>query len=197
MNILIADDHRLFRSGICALVQGALPLVQVKHASSLEEIEKHLQSSISFQLMLIDLTMPGMEGVKSIRKLAELSSAPLMVVSAEESPATIQACMQAGASGYVPKSESPEIMIQAMNSILAGGIYTPIEARHHKAIKINFRQEKILCCLAKGYSNRQIAEELELTEGTVKQYVSGILKLLNVDNRTQAGAKAKELLCLD
>jgi DNA-binding NarL/FixJ family response regulator len=197
MYILIADDHRLFRSGICALVQDAFPDVQVKHASSLEEVEEHMKSEISFQLMLIDLSMPGMAGARSIRKLSKLSSAPLMVVSAEESPSTIQACMQAGASGYVPKSASPEIMIQAMNSILVGGQYTPTEARHHKALKINFRQEKILCCLAKGYSNRQIAEQLELTEGTVKQYVSGILKLLNVDNRTQAGAKAKELLCLD
>lgn len=196
MNILIADDHGLFRAGIRTLIEDTVPDVQVECAESLSDIETHLASSISFQLILVDLSMPGMLGVSSIRRLVKLSPAPLMVVSAEESPTTMRACMRAGASGYVPKSADSELMVKAIQSILAGGQYTPEEALHHKPLNINYSQEKILNCLAEGKSNRQIAEQLKLTEGTVKQYVSGVLRLLDVDNRTQAGAKAKQLLGL-
>jgi len=197
MYILIADDHELFRAGFRTLVEDVIPDVQVICAESLTDIEKHLASSIPFQLILVDLSMPGMLGISSIRKLVSQSPAPLMVVSAEESPATIRACMQAGASGYVPKSTDSKLMSQAIQSILTGGQYTPMEMRHHKPLKINYRQEKILSCLAEGKSNREIAEQLKLTEGTIKQYVSGVLRLLDVDNRTQAGAKAKQLLGLN
>ena len=148
-------------------------------------------------LIMLDLNMPGMEGVASIQALArQYPDIPILVVSAEESPTTIQACIQAGAAGFVGKSSDMQIMKKAIQCLLAGGQFIPASAQKHRPINCTHQQEKIMRMLIDGRSNLDIAKVLHLTEGTVKQYVSGILTLLNVDNRTQAAAKARQVLGL-
>lgn len=197
MNILIADDHNLFREGISSLIKNAMPDAQLICVESLADIEVQLKSATHYHIILVDLSMPGMHGVRSIRKLAEQTTSPLLVISAEESPETMQACMSAGASGYLPKSSDTDLMLQTIQSLLAGGQYMSAEARKHKPFKISHRQEEVLMCIAEGKSNREIADVLNITEGTVKQYVSVLLRMLDVDNRTRAAAKAKKLLGLN
>ncbi len=197
MVFLIADDHDLFLSGLQSLLQDAFPNAQIKSVSSLSAVHKELASPTPFQLVLIDLFMPGMQGAASIRQLTQMSpTTPVIVVSAEDSPLTIQTCLTAGASGYVPKSSESDTIIQAITSVIAGGQFSPPSVRNHPLLNISHRQEEILICIAEGKTNREISEALDITEGTVKQYVSSLLKMLDVDNRTRAAAKANKILGL-
>jgi len=197
MVFLIADDHDLFLSGLQSLLQDAFPSAQIISVSSLSAVHQELAMPTKFQLVLIDLFMPGMQGAASIRQLTQLSpTTPIIVVSAEDSPLTIQTCLTAGASGYVPKSSESNTIIQAITSVIAGGQFSPPSVRNHPLLNISHRQEEILICIAEGKTNREISEALDITEGTVKQYVSHLLKMLDVDNRTRAAAKASKILGL-
>ncbi|RMG90554.1 MAG: DNA-binding response regulator [Zetaproteobacteria bacterium] len=145
--------------------------------------------------MLIDLNMPGMQGVLSIRRLAEeYPDVKMLVVSANESPMVMRACLQAGCNGYLTKSAKPSVMLSAIDLVLKGGAYIPREAFTAKPWKFSARQEQLLIQLATGLSNREIAQALGLSEGTVKQYMFALMRQLGVSNRTQACLKAREIL---
>ena len=200
MKILIADDHGLFRDSMAVWLQRCDEHSLVKFAYDWDSLHAQLPSNPD--LILVDLHMPGMEGVLSIARLhAETPETPLLVVSANENPDVIEACLRAGASGYVPKASSGEEILRAVRAIMSGHRYRPVSVIKSKTkdmlLTLSERQRDILMQLASGSSNRAIAESLSLTEGTVKQYVSQLLDILNVDNRTQAGILARELLGFD
>jgi len=197
MNILIADDHGLFREGLRSLLETAHANYQVECASTYSEIEAAIASRTRYRLILLDLHMPGMRGIESVKYLRESSpDSPILIVSADESPETVHQCLDTGAIGYLTKSSDVETMNEAIVCALAGRKYIPEQALKHRPALLNHRQRQILALLHEGKSNREISEQLGLSEGTVKQYVSRLLTMLDVDNRTQAGMKAKELLGL-
>ncbi len=173
--------------------------LQVDFADSLASVAAALERS-AYDLIMIDLGMPGMQGVVSIQQVcSQAGGVPLLVVSADERPQVIRHCIDAGAAGYVTKSSPGGQILQAVRELLAGGCYAPVGYRHQESPlqSLSDKQKRILACLAEGLSNRAIAERMCLSEGTVKQYVTRILQTLDVDNRTQAGLKAKELLGID
>ncbi len=197
IKILLADDHGLFRDSMAVWLQrlsaDGRKHIDIDFSSSFDEVAGHL-SKQRYDLILLDLNMPGMEGVISVRHFAALAAnTPIVVVSADDNQTTIRACMDAGIAGYVTKSSDGETILQALRQVLAGQSCFPA-LPNGELPRLNEKQQKILSLIIKGNSNRAISEQLHLTEGTVKQYVSQLLDILDVDNRTQAAKKARELL---
>ena len=204
LNILVADDHALVRGGLSLLIGMAKPGSQVIEANSLERAKELLSQSSSIDLMLLDLMMPGMQGIDGISSLSsEWAGIPIIIVSATEDANTIRQSLAAGAMGYIPKSSEPNVTISAIKLVLDGGIYIPphvlsqssdtdsgksaLGTEAEKGI-LSRRQLEVLRLIQSGKSNNAIAEELGLSTGTVKMHVSGIFKKLKVSNRTEAVA---------
>lgn len=212
MRILIGDDHLLFREGLRRLLEQLGEGTVFADASTFDEVIAIVESGEDFDLVLIDLQMPGWPGFSGIEQLCTMAAdTPVVVVSASENQSDVRASLDSGASGYIPKSSSVKIMLSALNLVLAGGIYLPpsvIGADTAAAASggvgevsrnigggahmLTQRQWEVLNCLREGKSNKQIAYELGLSEGTVKIHVTAIFKTLGVKNRTQAVIVASE-----
>ncbi|RMF07680.1 MAG: DNA-binding response regulator [Alphaproteobacteria bacterium] len=207
MHVLIADDHGLFREGCKLLLQELDPKASIAEASDFNEVQEILKSQNDFDLILLDLKMPGLGEIEGLRRTRELAPAtPIVVVSALEDPYYAQRVMSSGAAGYIPKSANHSVIFNAIKLILAGGHYVPPDLMSSTGTKkpnlgdakpgkrfvddvekvLTPRQLDVMRHLAKGDSNKKIAEKLGLSEGTVKVHVAAILKALNAANRTQA-----------
>jgi len=197
VKILLADDHGLFRDSMAVWLNQYTQQVQVEFAFDWDSLVDVLDTS--FDLIMLDLDMPGMDGAASIDTLKNTRpEIPILVVSANQETQTINACLNAGASGYITKAGSGEEILEAVATVLRGETYRPPASRQNEKAQItetlSNKQIKILAHLAKGDSNKKIAEKMFLSEGTVKQYVSQLLRILCVDNRTQAGNRARQIL---
>ena len=171
--------------------------IQFDFADTYESVKSQLQGRHDYRLVMLDLGMPGMQGVLSIQELSELAGeCPVLIVSADESGAAVRSAMEAGAAGYVRKSASGEEILDAVRTVINGEAYFPDDLSMTGSLvnQLSHKQRQLLALLAEGNSNKEISEKLFLSEGTVKQYVSQLFRLLDVDNRTQAGIRARELL---
>jgi DNA-binding NarL/FixJ family response regulator len=211
MRVLLIDDHPLFREGLKGLLMGLEPTVQVEQAGSVEAAEA--LSGQVFELVLMDLNMPGSQGMAALsRTKALFEAAAVVVVSGDESPETIQRAIQHGAAGYVPKTTDPSVTIQALRLVLAQGTYLPPEALRQPGAspdspatpptpapapnwpqELSPRQLAVLRCLLQGKPNKVIAREIGIAEGTVKAHLWAVYQLLGVNNRAQAMYRAHEL----
>ncbi len=202
--LLIADDHPLFLEALEHRLQGLDAPVEIHKAGSLDEVLAIFDREVGITLAIVDLVMPGMDGLEGLKKLKQHGTGvPVVVVSATESQARIREAIQQGVSGYIPKSASSEEFLEALQQVLAGGIYMPPQlwARAEDIdpdgeYKLSNRQREILELMADGLSNKLIADRLSLKEGTVKIHVSATLKSLNARNRTHAVRRARELKIL-
>lgn len=205
MQILVADDHQLFLDGIGHILNKLDADVVITESTRADEAIEILESGQAFDLILVDLSMPGMDGMSILQRMHERGVwLPLVVVSAEEEVRTIKSALDAGALGFIPKAHSSQQMLTALNAILDGEIYIPSdierqienlenrrlprEADNNDALRasgITKRQYDVLQLLAKGYSNKQIATSLFLTEHTVKAHISALLTALRACNRTE------------
>lgn len=197
MKILLADDHGLFRDSMSVWLKQLDSAFSFDFADSYQSAKTFLEATHDYKLVMLDLGMPEMQGIISIKSLCSLAnSIPVLIVSADESGNTIQSAMDAGASGYVPKSSSGEKILDAVKNVMNGKLYFPTGLKKSDSLlnKFNDKQQQLLSLLAEGNSNKEISKKLFLSEGTIKQYVSQIFRILDVDNRTQAGLKAREIL---
>lgn len=196
MRILIIDDHQLFIDGIHHIVERLDKEVEVIDANRAETAIEILESGQAFDLVLIDLSMPGMDGMSILQRMHERKTwLPLVVISAEEDARRIRAVLDAGALGFIPKSHNSQQMLSALHSVLEGDIYIPadiekkinmLESRRSSVDHlITKRQYEVLELLAKGYSNKQIAASLFLTEHTVKAHIAALFSALQASNRTE------------
>ncbi len=202
MRVLIADDPPMVRDALARTVQQLAPSVDVSQAADSDGLMKLLQETAA-DLALVDLNMPGMDGVAGVRRVrAAAPLLPLVVASGQDDPATIRAVLAAGAAGFVPKTSSSEVLLQALHIVLAGGVFVPPQALADlqagvpppaDATGLTPRQRDVLRGLLKGAPNKVIARELGLTEGTVKIHIAGILRTLQVHNRTEAVVRAREM----
>ena len=217
MKILLADDHALIRSGFrseLSALAGTVDFVEAWDAASLRRM---FEQNRDLDLALVDLTMPGMLGAQSIAALrCDFPVVPLIVVSGLDGAREVHAVLSAGASGYIPKSAGAQVMIQAIKLVLAGGQYLPpqlmqafADSASDPAAKVSTsgpeateparlellspRQKEVFALLAKGLSNKMIARQLDITEGTVKSHVATIFDVLHVHNRVSAVAEARIL----
>jgi DNA-binding NarL/FixJ family response regulator len=211
MQILLIDDHALFRSGLKFLLSDLDEGLVFAEAATLKEAE--LRNHQQFDLILLDWNLPGHRGESTLARVRELfTEATVVILSGEEDPALVRKAVDLGASGFIPKSSLPIVMVSALRLVLAGGIYLPAEllfqsqaprqAAQNLGIDapvfnplsfLSERQKQALMLAVKGKSNKEISRELEVSEGTVKQHLSTAFRLLNVSNRTEAVYAVAEL----
>lgn len=203
MQILIVDDHQLFRSGLCYLLEGLNENLRFLEADSCEQAIR-LASTETIDLVLLDLRLPGTPGLEGLALIKEQFHCSVVVVSAVDDPETIRQAISLGAGGYIPKTSSPEVMIAALRLVLSHGIYLPpcvldnfpgeaVETRseeesHGRALveQLSERQLDVLIKAAQGKPNKVIARDLHIAEGTVKAHLSACYRALEVENRTEA-----------
>ncbi|MDM1707769.1 response regulator [Thiopseudomonas alkaliphila] len=202
-NILIADDHPLFREAICGVIQAGFPGAHLVEAEDLDTAMSLIQEQEDFDLILLDLNMPGMQGLNGLVNLRnEAPTIPVVIVSAEQDKHIVLQAVTYGAVGFITKSTPREQMTAALEQVLSGHIYLPAdiiraEASQRRAPKessippellqaLTRKQLQVLERMTKGESNKQIAYNLDIAETTVKAHVSAILRRLNVHNRVQA-----------
>jgi len=197
LKILLADDHALFRDGLRLVLAGVDADLQIVEATDYPEALSVASSEKGLDLALVDLSMPGMDRFSGLSALCDrLQEVPVVVVSANESNEDVRRAMACGASGYIPKALDSEVIRVALKRVLSGGTYLPPsmvgwekETPPTKILpppRLTPRQHDVLGYVARGFSNKKIATELELAEGTVKLHVAALLKTLGVNNRTEA-----------
>jgi DNA-binding NarL/FixJ family response regulator len=209
---LVADDHPLFREAICLLLAQLTKDPVCREAASLEEVEALLDAEEPFDMILLDLKMPGSEVLSGLGSLRQrVPQTPIVIVSHFDDDAVIEEGLASGAVGYIPKSLPRDQILEALGTVLAGGVYLPrgVEQRIHlpgsaagvagpdaaRAVveSLTPRQRAVLNLLARGRANKQIADELEISDWTVKAHISAILRKLNAQSRLQAVIIARRL----
>ncbi|NKJ47083.1 DNA-binding response regulator [Burkholderia sp. SG-MS1] len=235
MKFLVADDHELIRQGVKGMLRGFDPDAQFDEADSWETLATAARPDADHDLAIVDLHMPGMTGASSLEVLLKANPAlPVVVLSAEESPDEMRAVLAAGALGFVPKRQPASVMLKAIELVLSGGAYVPMEAlsllgsrdaqgavagagsaapsaaqaapgqggaaltepltqvpalqphQQHLLENLSPRQQDIMRLVHRGWTNKMIARDLGVAEGTVKVHLSVIFRALGVHNRSTA-----------
>lgn len=212
VEILVADDHPLFRYAITDFVERNIPDTHTITCTDLEEALGKAEENPDIDLVLLDLNMPGMDGLNGIVRFRnQYPEIPIVIVSAEEDKNVVLQAFTYGAVGFITKSSSCEQIVNALQQVLSGQVYLPPDIirkggnshtrddHSNQTIDpkligaLTRRQLLVFECIAKGKSNKQIAYELNIAETTVKAHVSAILTKLNVHNRIQAALCASSI----
>jgi DNA-binding NarL/FixJ family response regulator len=196
---LIADDHPLFREALQAALSPFFDDMIIIEADTLPSTLKAIKNNPAIDLILLDLNMPGSDNYYGLTSVIDKSpNTPIIVVSASDNEESVNIAMHYGARGYVPKTYNSRKIAHAIMTVLEGGKFIP--EKYIDKIGINApdlitsielvkgltpKQLRVLRCLKEGKMNKQIAEELFVTEATVKAHISAIFKKFNVTSRTQ------------
>jgi DNA-binding NarL/FixJ family response regulator len=204
LQLLVVEDHALVREGLVRLLGQIEDQTKVFDAADFESALTVLDNEGEFDLVLLDLALPGIDGFAGLDILRRRYPAmPVAVVSAFDDTPTITRVMNLGASGFIPKAFSGESLLTAVREVLAGNLYRPCgqpgsrldDAKPLPPAKVGVRpdeigltdrQAQVLALMVRGLSNRDIADQLELSEGTVKIHATAVFKALGVTSRTQA-----------
>ncbi len=204
-SVLIADDHPLFRGALRQALAASMPDAAIAEAGSFEEMSQRLTESEP-DLILLDLTMPGVQGFSGLLFLrADYPQVPVMIVSAKDDPAVVRRCLDFGAAGFMPKTLGSGEIGDAVKAVLDGEVWAPpgvdlnggqdreTAEQIKRLMTLTPQQVRVLMMLSEGLLNKQIAYELSVSEATVKAHVSAILQKLSVDSRTQAVIVASKI----
>lgn len=212
MQILVADDHKLVRDGLRPFLQELDPKAEILDAANIDEAVKVVEQTDQLGLVLLDLMMPGMDGIKGLEiLLAKCPGVPIVIVSGYSSREHVVAAVQAGASGFIPKTVSGSAMVNALRLVLSGEKYLPSstffddpntlmpmpppqqqlqQARTGGLLppfdKLSRREGEILVLLVEGRTNKEIAIALELQEITIKVHLRNVYRKIGAANRAQA-----------
>ncbi|WP_159594127.1 response regulator [Hydrogenophaga sp. BPS33] len=218
LKLLVADDHHLVREGLKLALREIDPEVIVIEADTLGKAIDAYRTHGYFDLVLLDLTMPGNSGMSVLEGFEQsCPEARVVVISASYDLQTVQAAVRRGVLGFIPKLSGKDALISAVRFILAGGIYVPLEAmmampeedrpahagnrgpgavtvsQTPRDVGLTTRQIEVLRQLLEGKSNKQICREMNLAMGTVKGHVAAILVALKVSSRAEAIAAAMKM----
>lgn len=205
--ILIADDHPMVRDALRSAVSYACQADHILEAGSLDEASRLLDGNDDVDLVLLDLNMPGMNGLAGVVSLrTQFPAAPVVVVSAHEDPKLMREAIRCGVSGFIPKSTPRSGIAAALRHVMEGGVYLPPDCEEEsveedteaaeiarRLASLTPQQLRVLELLGTGKLNKEIAFELTIAETTVKAHVSAILQKLKVYSRTQAVVFASRL----
>lgn len=197
LRVLIADDHPLFREAMTQVVRLVDAGVRCAEAATLEQALSLLNGDDQFDVVLLDLGLPGVSGLSGVVAVrAQAAATPLVIVSAWEEAEVIRQAARLGVSGYLPKSWPKQAMAEAIDKVLAGGTSFPLSPADDGAGEevtvaegldaLTPRQLTVLQLLGEGKSNKQIAYELSISQETVKIHISAILRKLGVSSRSKA-----------
>jgi DNA-binding NarL/FixJ family response regulator len=197
MKCLIADDHEMVRLALKVALQPLGPDVTFVEAANAEEAVAAAGAQDDIDLVLIDVNMPGMGGVEGVKRLRAAHPAlPLMVCSASEDGALVRELLAHGVAAFLPKSDSTQVILQAVRLVLAGGTYVPprllaaaaapLSAEASAIESLTPRQKDVLRLLGEGKPNKVIARELDISEATVKVHLLSVFRALGARNRTEA-----------
>lgn len=203
-SILLADDHEVVRAGLKDALNRLEPDYQIMEAESVEKVLETLTGpeGSSIAICILDLVMPGMNGVEGIQHIRETApEMPIAVMSGSARDSDVHDVMDAGALGFIPKTMKIAAMANAIRLIMSGERYLPVElaqsgdsaAAAAAASNLTPREIETLKAICKGLSNKEIARLLDIEEVTVKLHAGNIFKKLNTTNRTQAAMRAREL----
>lgn len=200
--ILLIDDHTLFREGVQLLLKQLDDSVEIVSAGTCKLGLELAATHSDIDLVLLDLELPDQMRFEGLSMLRErYPGLPVVMMSARDDAATVVEALDRGAMGFIPKTSSTELMLNALRLVFAGGTYIPPEAiagstpegrgatrasRTLADLGLTGRQVDVLRLLVRGRSNKLICRELDLAEGTVKTHMTAVLRALHVTNRTQA-----------
>ena len=212
MKVLIADDHSIVRSGLKMILEELGEPVEAVEAINFDQAREACERETDLDLVILDLKMPGAGGIDSLSELVEKANpAPVVVFSALESPEKMRSVLSKGVRAFIPKSTDESLIANIFQLVRAGGAYVPpvlggltenggrlapeasLPLTGTPLEELTSRQLEVLDLLAEGMSNQEISQQLNLNLSTVKTYVTRILKVLGVDNRTRAVLALKEM----
>ena len=199
---LVVDDHPLFLDALTLAIQAAFPDSQITEASTISKALASLEHEGQFDLVLLDLAMPDIQGFEGLLELrSQFPKVPIVIVSAMNDQRTIHTAMTCGAAGYISKSIGKPELADAIRAVMNGDVWLPdnyvppemsasaeSSAAHDLTNRLKLltpQQLRVLKMLRKGLLNKQIAYELNVGETTIKAHVSEILRKLNLTSRTQ------------
>jgi len=206
LTIIIADDHPLFRVALRLIVRGLQATAVIVEVDSLDSLKGAVAANPGVDLVLLDLLMPGAEGLSSLQFLhANFPGLRVAVISSLSQRSWVRAAQALGAVAFVHKSATPEQLQEALRGLLEGGSWWPQLAQmagggdtlEDKLERLSRQELQILLYLKGGRLNKQIAGDLHISESTVKTHVSSILHKLGLNSRTQAAVVAQRLLSTD
>jgi DNA-binding NarL/FixJ family response regulator len=199
LTFLIADDHPMVRDALASALGQAFAGAAVAMAGSLAQVQAALESEPETDALLLDLDMPGMDGLTGLALLrSDHPTVPIIVVSAAREAAVIRRAYDFGASAYIDKSASLEEIANTVRAVLDGEIFAPaedapVDSFAQRAAQLTPQQWRVLALMVQGDQNKQIAYKLGVGEATVKAHVTVILRKLGVRSRTQAVIEARGL----
>jgi len=208
-DVLVVDDHPLFRDALKTAVSLAFPSSKTVEAASINDALAELDAGGNFDIALVDLKLPGVSGFEGLLQLRrQHPRLPILIVSGLEDVQIVKEAISFGAAGYVSKSVDKEALGVAIDTVLKGNVYLPEflsdEAVLHddtneatslaeRVQSLTPQQLRVLSMLREGLLNKQIAYELDVGNSTIKKHVSEILRKLNVNSRTQAVIEVSKL----
>lgn len=199
MRVLVADDHPLYREAVARQIMRLLPDATVEEAASMDAALASAEAAHP-NLFVFDFYMPGMSAAAIARLAERFPEVPILVLSGGASPTEVQAVLQAGARGFLPKTATPEQFNHTIHLVLAGGTSVPPEVLLAGIgaptggppwlAALTPRETDVLRAAARGLSNKEIARELDLAEVTIKLHLSAIFRKMGVRSRTEAAMMA-------
>jgi|TARA_R110001592_G_scaffold25555_3_gene96969 two-component system nitrate/nitrite response regulator NarL len=203
MRLLFADDHPMFLDAVREHLSRAFPDIEIQAASNLDEVTAKLSNKGKYDLVVLDFSMPGMDGTEGVKRLrAAYPDLAIAVTSGVAKTRDVKTVLDLGAHGYLPKTLTGSAYAGALRVIAEGGTYVPVETMQALAAeaadrKVNAegltpREMEVLEGIADGKPNKQIARDLEIHEVTVKLHARSIFKKIGVQNRSQAAVTARE-----
>lgn len=207
LKFLIADDHPLYREALIAALSSEFENAKYHESDSLDSTLMVLNKHRSMSLILLDLNMPGCDNFYGLLRVKQrFEELPIIVISATETPDVVSQAMEFGAKAYITKTTPTADIIEAVKTVIGGETWLPESLKEAVAqvdstivdvaeqVKaLTPKQFRVLTMVRKGLMNKQIAEQLNVTEATVKAHISSIFKQFNVKSRTQILVKVEKL----
>jgi DNA-binding NarL/FixJ family response regulator len=214
VRVLVVDDHEIIALAMVTVLGHLHPQAEIVQALDLDEAFARVSQDARFALVMLDLGLPGCTGMQALERFRErFPMLPVVVYSGECDAASINAALELGAMGYIPKTSREHVLIGAIRLVLAGGIYVPVEALKQRDelpvpavlvaagsgaptsvdLGLSPRQFEVLALLLKGLPNKLIARKLDISTNTTKIHISAVYQRLGVATRTQALIAANRL----
>ncbi|MVF12053.1 response regulator transcription factor [Ketobacter sp. MCCC 1A13808] len=203
MKMLIADDHALMREAVILKLQAEFPDARFYESACFEDTLEQLQSNPLIDVAIIDLHMPGMQGITSIQCfLLVKPETPIAIFSNEQNTDLMLEILNSGVQGFIPKTEATAVIVKAIELILEGSRYIPgavlapltVPATPLEDIEfpLSGRQRELIRYICAGYPNKRIANEMNLSLGTVKQYIHRLYQQLSVSSRVELQNRVRQ-----